>query len=281
VGHGTWHAHDVGWGTKEIVNQINLSRTYPNVFGSVHFSAKWFVRSSISGIDMVSRKMNDSLKGLVYQQRALRPTMDWIDNVPPSPPESVTITKYTGFGRIRSKPSPVASDGESPVEYLLYRSFTLPIDMNDMRNVVARGGSIDYIEDTRPYYAWETSWFCVTALDRHQNESAPSNIMGLTTSGTVGAEASSQVPTMARLHQNYPNPFNPATIIGFELASESYVTLRVYDVLGREVATLWDGMALSGYRQVTFEARSLPSGTYFVRMTADGIVQTKKMQLVR
>jgi uncharacterized lipoprotein YddW (UPF0748 family) len=277
VGHGTYRMFSSdNWPAWEIVNQIQLNRTLPNVLGSIHFSGKYFQRSTYA-----SRKLNDSLKGLVYQQRALRPTMSWIDDVPPSPPESVTITKYTGFGRIRSKPSPVASDGESPVEYLLYRSFTLPIDMNDMRNVVARGGSIDHIEDTRPYYAWETAWFCVTALDRHQNESAPSNIMGLTASGTVGVGASSEFPTTARLHQNFPNPFNPATIIGFELATESYVTLRVYDMLGREVATLWDGMALAGYRQVTFDARGLPSGTYFVRMTADGIIDTRKMQLVR
>lgn len=277
VGQGTYRMFNAdNWPAWEIVNQINLNRSLPNVLGSIHFSAKYFQRGTY-----VARKLNDTLKGLVYQQRALRPTMDWIDNVPPSPPESVTITKYTGFGRVRSKPSPVASDGESPVEYLLYRSFSLPIDLNDMRNVVARGGSIDYIEDTRFYFSWETSWFCVTALDRHQNESAPSNIMGLTTSGTVGVEAPPEVPTMVRLHQNFPNPFNPATIIGFELAKEAYVTLRVYDMLGREVATLWDGMAPAGYRQTMFDARGLPSGSYFVRMTADGIVETKKMQLVR
>jgi hypothetical protein len=207
--------------------------------------------------------------------------MSWIDDVPPSPPESVTIQRFTGFGRVRSKPSPVASDGESPTEYLLYRSFSLPIDLNDMRNVVARGGSIDYIEDTRFFYAWETAWFCVTALDRHHNESAPSNIMGLTTSGTVGVETTPEVPLAERLHQNFPNPFNPATVIAFELAREAYVTLRVYDVLGREVATLWDGIALAGYRQVTFDARGLPSGTYFARMTAGDRVETKRMQLVR
>ncbi len=277
VGHGTYRMFNAdNWPAWEIVNQINLNRTLPNILGSVHFSAKYFQRSTYA-----SRKLNDTLKGLVYQQRALRPTMSWIDPVPPSPPESVTITKFTGFGRVRSKPSPIASDGESPVEYLLYRSFTLPIDLNDMRNVVARGGSIDYIEDTRSYFSWETAWFCVTALDRHQNESAPSNIMGLTSSSTVGVEVPPDVPFADRLHQNFPNPFNPTTIIGFDVASEGIVTLRVYDLLGREVSTLWDRMALPGYQQVTFDARGLPSGTYFVRLTANGRVETRKMQLMR
>jgi hypothetical protein len=125
------------------------------------------------------------------------------------------------------------------------------------------------------------TYIAVVAIDRHQNESVPSNIMGLTPTGTVGIAEEPVLPTSAWLYQNFPNPFNPTTVIGFSVAKEAYVTLRVYDMLGREVATLWDGMALAGYRQVTFEARGLPSGTYFARMTADGIVQTKKMQLVR
>jgi uncharacterized lipoprotein YddW (UPF0748 family) len=283
VGHGTWHAIDQNWGAKQIVDQINLNRTYPNVLGSVHFSAKWLVRSSISGIDIVARKLNDSLKGLVYQHRALRPTMNWIDAIPPMPPESLTIQKGSGYGIVRWKTPPAASDSDEVVEYLLYRSFSLPIDFNDMRNVVRLNSplSTNFIEDTRPYYAWETAYFAVTALDRRHNESAPSNIMGLTTTGTVGIGLTADVPASVRLHQNFPNPFNPTTIIGFELAKEAYVTLRVYDLLGRDVTTLWDGPALAGYRQVTFEGGGLPSGIYFYRLTADGISLTGRMQLMK
>ena len=258
------------WPAWEIVNQINLNRSRSNVLGSIHFSAKYFQRSTYN-----ARGLNDTLKNLVYQVRALRPTMPWIDAVPPMPPESLTITKYTGFGRVRVKPAPVAPDSEAVVEYLLYRSFSLPIDFSRMENVVARGLSIDYIEDTRFYFPWETSYFAVTALDRHQNESGPSNM------GTVGVRDEPVIPVVTRLYQNFPNPFNPATVIAFELEREAYAALKVYDVLGREVMTLWDGMAGSGFRQVTFDGRGLPSGTYFYRLTAAGRVETKRMQLVK
>lgn len=265
-----------GWPAWEIIEQIDLNRTMANVLGSVHFSAKYFHRGTYS-----ASGLNDSLKRFAYQTRALRPTMAWIDAVPPMPPESLTITRYTGFGRIRCKPSPIAADSQHAVEYLLYRSFTFPIDFSDMRNVVARGGSIDYIEDTRFYFPWETGYFAVTALDRHQNESAPSNIMGITATGTVGVQEEPSIPTAIALSQNYPNPFNPATMIGFEVQQEAHVSLRVYDLLGREVAVLWDGITLPGYRQVSFDGSGLTSGTYFYRLIALGRVETRRMQLIR
>jgi hypothetical protein len=84
------------------------------------------------------------------------------------------------------------------------------------------------------------------------------------------------------LLQNYPNPFNPRTMITFTLPRTSRVTLRVYDLLGREIAALVDGESLAaGTHDVSFDASHLSSGVYFYRLQADGIARTRQMVLVK
>jgi hypothetical protein len=83
------------------------------------------------------------------------------------------------------------------------------------------------------------------------------------------------------LHQNYPNPFNPTTEIHFELVHESSVSLRVFDITGREVATLIDGNVSAGEHKQTFDARALASGIYFYRLDASGLSETKKMVVLK
>jgi len=73
------------------------------------------------------------------------------------------------------------------------------------------------------------------------------------------------------LGQNYPNPFNPSTTINFSLAVDSKVSLKIFDVLGQEVATLLNGQMAAGSQKVSFDASSLNSGVYFYRIDADGI----------
>ena len=88
------------------------------------------------------------------------------------------------------------------------------------------------------------------------------------------------------LSQNYPNPFNPSTKIKFEIPKQvgndnSFVTLRVYDVLGNEVATLLDEEKPAGTYEVTFNAANLPSGIYVYRLSAGSYAKTRKMILLK
>ncbi len=89
------------------------------------------------------------------------------------------------------------------------------------------------------------------------------------------------VPAEFALGQNYPNPFNPTTTIRYALPEAVRVTLRVYDVLGREVAGLVDAVQEPGYYAVELDARSLSSGTYFYRLAAGKYARTMKVQLMR
>jgi len=83
------------------------------------------------------------------------------------------------------------------------------------------------------------------------------------------------------LNQNYPNPFNPTTKISWQSPVGSMQTLKIYDVLGNEVATLVNEEKSAGYYEVAFDGSSLPSGIYFYRLTAGEFVQTKKMMLMK
>lgn len=97
----------------------------------------------------------------------------------------------------------------------------------------------------------------------------------------AGVHRSGSAPGGFRLVQNYPNPFNPATTICYQLAAVSHVTLKVYDVLGREVRTLVNGVETPGSYETRFNARDLPSGVYFYRLSADGLSRVGKLLLLK
>jgi len=99
--------------------------------------------------------------------------------------------------------------------------------------------------------------------------------------GATAVEKVSSVPAEFALEQNYPNPFNPSTAISYQLSVVSHVTLKVFDALGREVATLVEAQQSAGRYRVTFDASNLTSGTYFYRLQAGNSVDTKKLVLVK
>ena len=91
----------------------------------------------------------------------------------------------------------------------------------------------------------------------------------------------STLPESFQLEQNYPNPFNPTTIISYQIPKAGLVTLKVYDVLGREEVTLVNEEKLSGSYEVEFNGRNLSSGVYFYQMKAGDFIDTKKFVLIK
>jgi hypothetical protein len=106
---------------------------------------------------------------------------------------------------------------------------------------------------------------------------AVGNWDGITTDTAPGEGT----PTRFALEQNYPNPFNPATNIVFQVPGLGRVSLRVYDILGREVATLVKEQKPAGKYTVTWNATSMASGVYFYRLESGSFSETKKLLLLR
>ena len=83
------------------------------------------------------------------------------------------------------------------------------------------------------------------------------------------------------LLQNYPNPFNPKTTISYSIPKPSFVTLKVYDILGEEIATLVNDYSNSGNYKVYFDGSKLTSGIYFYRIQAGDFIEKKKLILLK
>jgi hypothetical protein len=98
---------------------------------------------------------------------------------------------------------------------------------------------------------------------------------------TVGVDDQDPIASQFKLSQNYPNPFNPATVINYSLPTSSDVTLKVYDALGQEVATLVDGYVSAGSHYVQFDASSLSSGVYFYRINAGSFTDSRTLVVLK
>ncbi|HEY6436739.1 MAG TPA: T9SS type A sorting domain-containing protein, partial [Ignavibacteriaceae bacterium] len=87
--------------------------------------------------------------------------------------------------------------------------------------------------------------------------------------------------TKFSLSQNYPNPFNPSTRINYSVPFTSFIKIKLYDILGNEVATLVNEEKPAGVYEISFDASRLSSGVYFYQLKADSFVETRKMILLR
>ena len=94
-------------------------------------------------------------------------------------------------------------------------------------------------------------------------------------------EKNEELPSQFYLSQNYPNPFNPTTSIEYQVSSSEKVSLKVYDILGREVKTLVNEIKAPGTYKITFDASQLASGVYLYRLTSGSFTQTKKMMVLK
>ena len=92
-------------------------------------------------------------------------------------------------------------------------------------------------------------------------------------------ENGNNTPSVFALKQNYPNPFNPVTTIEYSVPSSAFVTIKVFDVMGREIAELVNGKKSTGNYIVQFDAKDLNSGIYFYTLETNGFKETKKMLL--
>jgi hypothetical protein len=256
------------WGASELPNQIRLNRTVLSSPGSVFFRAKVGVVDNEKGFA-------DSLKNSLYRYPALIPRMPWKDSLPPLPPSNLTVTGNLTTATLHwQKPAP-AADGDTARYFVVYRAVNDAIDTNDPRTIrfLSLNDTTQFADPIFPNIQYN---YLVTAFDRLHNESAPVKISYIVTGVDESVAA---LPYEYHLDQNYPNPFNPTTTISFTLKQTGVTTLKVYDLLGREVATLIDGVMSIGNHSITFSGEQLSSGVYFYRAFSGSFVETKKMIL--
>ena len=164
------------------------------------------------------------------------------------------------------------------------------VGANGVVRYTTNGGS-NWLED--PYFSGLTSNDIVSIAVKDQN-TASALIRNTTADGiitttvlTVSSEPldvddnNNTIPTNYSLVQNYPNPFNPNTVIGYQLPESGVVSLKVFDILGNEVANLVDEYKPAGNYEVNFNAEALVSGIYFYELQAGSFIETKKMILIK
>ncbi len=228
-------------------------------------SAVSFYHVPLKDIQFTTKDSGWAVGGIAGSSIILRTTdggKTWIDSTNPanitacSLREIHMIDSKTGwFTGINNGPSFVAktTDGgntwidETPKdEYLGFESISI---IND---------SIGYlVGDFGRYYTTDNGG--ITFVDEYNNTSVHQFL----------------------LSQNYPNPFNPTTTIQYAIPKESFVTIKVYDVLGKEIATLVNERKSAGNYSVDFNSSNLPSGVYFYRMQAGSFISTKKFVLLK
>lgn len=207
------------------------------------------------------------------------------DNQNPIAPQNLTITSYNNHPKLVWQKNPeqdvdyyrIYKKKESP-NFVLYAtvSASLPTEYVDNEEILLTG----------PPVANEIiAKYVVTSKDLTNLESAYSNEVQARVPGSppqkIGSGNSTETDYNYNLSQNYPNPFNPTTSINYQIKEKGFVSLKVYDILGKEVANLVSETQDEGQYSVVFDASNLPSGVYIYSLRVNDFVQNNKMTLLR
>ena len=132
---------------------------------------------------------------------------------------------------------------------------------------------------------FETTNLYINSFEEFGNDIFVATLNGIYKSPTNyltnTSHISTEVPSTFKLYQNYPNPFNPSTKIKFDISEPVYSSLVIYDILGKEVSVLLDKKLDAGTYSIEFDARGLPSGIYFYRLTSGDYSEVKRMTLLK
>lgn len=237
------------------------------------------------------------------QQPAQPPqTSETPPSFPPVPPPAAPVLSCSNCGTADAHPSFTWTAINGAASYVLYRyscSFSVGDCGNETAFAIASTTALGFIDyGVRVFHKGPdgtvpttTFYYYVVTKDVYDQQSAGSNKKTVNT-GTDGTIVTKQailhppvetnpIPTTTELTGNYPNPFNPTTRVDYGLSNDTHVLLRVFDVLGREVAVLVDELQTAGFKSVEFDASSLPSGIYVYKLQAGKVIDTKKMLLMR
>jgi hypothetical protein len=152
----------------------------------------------------------------------------------------------------------------------------IPVDLSYTNATLKTGATGGFpVGDINWFPAQKVTWLAQRTAEYAQIQTA---LDGAVPAAVKNINA---LPAEYTLHQNYPNPFNPSTTISFSLPYSAGASLRVFDMLGREVATLVNGYTTSGTHEIQFNATNLASGVYFYKLTSGNFTKVNKMILTK
>ncbi|MBI5470742.1 MAG: T9SS type A sorting domain-containing protein [Ignavibacteriae bacterium] len=184
--------------------------------------------------------------------------------VVPRAPASQGSAIYLGFQQLVSNYGSVVRSTDGGASWTELDTAGLPT------SVIPGVGGTRYVAAT-PTHVYYFYYGGATQVGVYRTAGLPSAVR----------EVASEIPNGFSLEQNYPNPFNPSTRIAFAVQVSGFTSLRVYDVLGKEVATLVNENLNAGSYETTFDASGLASGVYFYRLEAGAFSLTKRLMLLR
>jgi uncharacterized lipoprotein YddW (UPF0748 family) len=263
---------DLNWNNpSQINNQIRLNRTYSNIYGSCFFRITNLMTNPLF--------VRDSLVQYVYNSKtALLPVMPWRDNTPPQPVTNLTTT-VNGINITLNwtAPSNNVPELDKIRHFVIYRSNTLPIDINNVSNILFKTSTPDFTNFIDQVSSGFIYYYTVTALDRFNNESILSNIAqaDLTTTSVLS-------PELRALNlKAYPNPLRTTAQISFELLKPMQVSIKLYDVNGKEVMDVLNKNLFAGKQLVAVNATFLTAGTYYAAFKTKEFTKTIRLSIVK
>ena len=234
------------------------------------------ITEELSGFNTLTLTDNEGGSQMLYFGEMDNPGALSMYELPPPPPAGEFDARFSSQRHLEWYPSHLTAAVEYPIQlqwpvyplkiaYKIKGTSHVDILLDEVRN--GHSGQAHVLE----------------------GEGSISISMGGENSLVVKVMPANVVPKHFALSQNYPNPFNPLTVIVYQLPIESHVTLKIYNVLGQEVATLMEGILDAGFKRKEWAASNFPSGVYIYSLVANAIpsgragsfVATKKMFLIR
>jgi hypothetical protein len=195
-----------------------------------------------------------------------------VDNLPPLAPDSLTASVFSGKVVLNWR----RNLEPDLMYYIVYRTDS---SNADQRKIIPYDTTTDIVyTDTHPL-AGKAANYMIRAEDIHGNLSSFSNEVSIVVTSVESASA--QIPAKYELRQNFPNPVNPTTTISFDIPTRSIVSLKIFDMLGREISTLVSGEMEAGAYTRQWNAANMASGVYFYRLQAGTYTETKKLLLLK
>jgi hypothetical protein len=173
--------------------------------------------------------------------------------------------------------TPPGSNGET----IFYTVFRRAYPNTDGVVIPTNSGVYNYTYTYKRETAWiDTSMYTVAFVQNDNNKEVINSAKGAYIATGIG-NFGNGIPAEYSLSQNYPNPFNPVTTIKYSIPNSGFVSLKVFDILGKEVITLVNGNAPAGNYSVEFHSGNLASGLYFYKFNSGNFSDTKKLVITK